>query len=227
MRLWITRSEPGASDLAEQLRKLPLEIHKQPVVNISPLDPGTVPGGQPALIIVLSRHAAFYYLQSELLRPRISHIAIGSATAAELARAGIDAEVPQVSTSEGILAMPVCSDLKPTDVVWLIAGEGGRTTLADHLPAKVHKFSLYRREANPLDHVAVESLEIIEISSQFALNAVATRLAGRKSADQVYLVVPSERLQEHSRRIGFTRVQLAEGASAEAIAHAVTLVSGA
>ena len=135
MRLWVTRSEPGASELAQFLRESDVAVVpvKYPVVGIEPVslaERGLVERGlaepepaepDPQLVVVTSRHAATRYTEA-LTPPTCPHIAVGGATQRVLTEAGIVSEVPEVAGSEGILGLTAMQNLTAGSVVWLIKG---------------------------------------------------------------------------------------------------------
>ncbi|RZU47802.1 uroporphyrinogen-III synthase [Fluviicoccus keumensis] len=75
-------------------------------------------------------------------------IAVGAATARELAGAGLSPLTPTIETSEGVLSLPPIQTLQPGDRVLVLRGEGGRNLVRDWLQAKavqVDYLDLYRR----------------------------------------------------------------------------------
>ena len=83
-------------------------------------------------------------------RPRgLTWIAVGAATAAALARYAINAVVPELESSEGILEVPQTAGVAGRRVL-IVAGRGGRTELAAAFTrrgATVDVLELYSREA--------------------------------------------------------------------------------
>ena len=161
-RIWITRSEPGASELASLLNTHGFATWVAPVIEIEEITPpqvdlnaepiaplAAVRGFAPDLVIVLSAHAARAYIASEYRQPQVMHIAVGRQTAAALGQQDFSVQVPGEHTSEGIQALLEAQDLPPRACVWLLAGEGGRDRLAHYLRdernAQVVKWAFYRR----------------------------------------------------------------------------------
>lgn len=66
----------------------------------------------------------------------VQWIAVGKGTADALAEYGIDAWVPSVETSEGMLDLPILRDLPEQAGVAFWRGEGGRTFMMEHLKAE-------------------------------------------------------------------------------------------
>lgn len=180
----------------------------------------------PDIVIVLSAHAARAYLEharfntpSDLL-----YVAVGEQTAAVLRAAqGLQVAVPSIPTSEGVLAMPQIKRLAAGDNVWIVAGVGGRKTLMQALYAERHcrvvKLALYeRQEAATLASFDVAAdIDIVEISSMQGLQTFAAYWRARHDHLSIYLVVPSARIAQGAKALGFTRIIIAQGASADAV----------
>ena len=242
MRLWVTRSEPGASELVQFLRKSDVAVEpvKYPVVGIEPLF--SVEGGlaerglakqdsirdskkdsaepDPQLVVVTSRHAATRY--AEVLTPATCpHIAVGGATQRALSEAGIVSEVPEIAGSEGILGMTAVANLTAGNVVWLIKGQEGRSLLQDELSGRnvrVSVFELYRRCEVDLAPFEMGSVDGIEVSSEFALNNIATAKGAQAKGKTVF--VPSPRIADAARAQGFLDVvDLGSAAPAALVGH--------
>lgn len=87
-------------------------------------------------------------LTVEQVKP-LQWVAIGQATANVLARAGIDAQVPRLETSEGILELAAFSSPTPLKQVAFWRGEGGRQFMMQHLQqqgVQLLNFNLYHRQ---------------------------------------------------------------------------------
>ena len=234
MRLWVTRSEPGASELVQFLRESDVAVEpvKYPVVGIEPLflvESGLAKKGlaktdsgepDPQLVVVTSRHAATRY--AEALTPATCpHIAVGGATQRTLSEAGIGSEVPEIAGSEGILGMTAVANLSAGSVVWLIKGQEGRSLLQDELrrrSVRVSVFELYRRCEVDLAPFEVGSVDGIEVSSEFALNNIATAKGAQAKGKTVF--VPSPRIADAARAQGFLDViDLGSAAPAALVGH--------
>ncbi|QHS10354.1 uroporphyrinogen-III synthase [Sinimarinibacterium sp. NLF-5-8] len=141
--------------------------------------------------------------------------AIGEATAQALRQvAGVEALRPEAQyDSEGLLALPVLQNIQGREIV-LISGQGGRGVLEPALiarGARLVRLDVYRRL--PLVHAAadlgraLEGLDAIIITSGEALMQFFAQLtpAQRAQVLRVQLVVPSARVVEHARQMGFKR----------------------
>ena len=149
MRVWLTRSQPGADRAAAVLEKHGHCALVAPVVSISQI-PAARPSRTFADVIFLSEHAVRFGVvsltEAGLDFGSMRVFAVGSATAAWLADIGISAATPPVAGSEGLLALPEFADVFGTDVL-IVAGVGGRNVLARGLVdrgARVEQLNVQR-----------------------------------------------------------------------------------
>lgn len=222
MRVWVTRTEPGASRLGSRLVDAGFEAWVHPVLEIEPIsDPP--PAGRFALTIFLSGHAVESAIRNGW--NATPAMAIGKTTRRALERHGIDARTPDRSSSEGIVAS-LAAD--PPQSVLIAAGQGGRGLLerwlADRgIPAM--KWCLYRRVARLGALDPAEVIEAIVGSSEAALRVVADMWFSSSRSANVAMLVPSERVADSARALGFTRVFLTEGAGDEAVVRALCRIA--
>ncbi|KRG71981.1 uroporphyrinogen-III synthase [Pseudoxanthomonas dokdonensis] len=149
-------------------------------------------------------------------------LAVGSATAAALRRAGINAVLaPQRMDSEGLLALPVLHDLHGRSV-GLVTAPDGRSLLAAGLiqrGAQLRRADVYRRCELPLSAPALRQLDdargagMLMVSSAKALQQVLSQLDHdrRERLLQATAVVASERLRQLAVEQGFAAVATAAG----------------
>ena len=217
-KVWITRSEPGATRLAEVLTKHGHEVVVAPVLNIEsiPCDP---PAESVVAVVVLSEHAARCYFASGLndRAEGASYIAVGEQTAAYLIAQGLEVHVPQRATSEGLLDMQQLSDIAPDDCVWVAAGVGGRGLLESTLGlrCRVRKLELYRRVAVIGLDACLGSVAAIVASSGAALAPISKFWQGDRN---VLIITPTARVARSATALGFTNVSIADGANPAAVA---------
>lgn len=154
-------------------------------------------------------------------------IAVGAATAAVLADAGITPQVPSLETSEGVLAMPAIAALEAGDRVLVLRGEGGRNLVRDWLQSRavrVDYMDLYRRRLPPEAVSQWQAIRrnppdaVILTSGESLRNWLA--VAGAE-AHALRAVVVSDRLADLAREHGLTRVRSAGGASPGAVVAAL------
>ena len=170
----------------------------------------------------------------------IEWLAIGGKTEAMLNDAGIPAKRPAEGfNSEAMLTMPTLTELNGAKVL-ILRGDGGRATLAEGLSQRgaiVTYANLYDRCCPTYEDTLIQStiyqssLTSILITSGEALDNFVTVVKGRQqqfsinSLLSLYLVVPSERIAEKARTIGFTTIMVAQGPDDESMIKALTLAN--
>ena len=213
MRIWVTRTEPGATRLGDALRAAGHDAWVRPVLRVEHLRTAA-PAGAFDLTVFLSEHAVHAALANGW--PRTPALAIGPATQATLATHGVPAAVPDVASSEGIAAH--LADAPPSRVL-LATGAGGRDALPDllagHGTAAV-PWRLYRRRPvrDPLP--AGRGIDAIVAGSAGGLRVAADLWFASGRGGAVPLIVPSARVAETARGIGFTRILVGPGAGVHA-----------
>ncbi len=231
-KVLITRSEPGASALGHFLQQHGVEVICAPLVKIVDVVPANIlqlgaqatalpaaPATNPDVAIFLSAHASRRFVEEGWLH-RIkasSCLAVGAASAGLLREHGLVVEVPEQNTTEGLLEMAALKQLTRHHSVWLLAGVGGRATLAQTLITQrgcaVVKFELYQRVSLDLPAIDTDAVSAVVVSSEGSLEVLSRQWRGSK---QVPVVVPSARLAASARVLGFQQVQASRNASAEA-----------
>lgn len=244
VKIWVTRSEPGSSVLVNALQQAGYTAWQAPVLEVQPLRPWRASVNeadevkelkvaetsdtawleqQPGVVIALSAHAAVEFIAADLLRhAEAAHfLAIGRQTAAVLERRGVVVNVPEHSTSEGLLQMPDLVQLGQSDTVWILAGAGGRALLLQQLHerkrCRVVKFELYRRQTNSVGAIDIEGIGAVIVSSQQGMLAATEQWRGAGGGLDVALIVPSSRVRDKAAALGFANVHTAQGASAAAV----------
>jgi uroporphyrinogen-III synthase len=219
MKVWITRSEPGASRLAERLRDSGFVPLVAPVIGIERLRPESTTTMVAAYVcVVLSEHAVPAVGD---VTPICGYLAIGRNTADALMDKGFSpVRVPQTEDSVGIIDwLEQNLPERPDAAVVIYSGEGGTQQVESYLRTKAqafHRVNAYRRIHLPLDR-SISDADVIVVSSGAALDAVRAHLGSAGLALSVPLVVPSPRVQAAAEAAGFVRIVLAKGASPEAI----------
>lgn len=186
---------------------------------------------QYAIIICISPNAAHLALDwIDQFWPQmpegIQWYAIGQKTAQILNENDIPAcRSSSGFNSEAMLTLPDLHDIKSKKIL-ILRGSSGRTTLAETLSergADVEYATLYERKCPEYDDILIKStiynsaLSSILITSGEALSNFVTVAAGRQkqfstaSLHQLNLVVPSERIADQARHLGFTRIKVAQG----------------
>lgn len=214
MRIWVTRTEPGATRLGDALKAAGHDPWVRPVLRVEQLS-ATKPNGPFDLTVFLSEHAVHGALANGW--QQTPALAIGHATQAALYGYGIAAATPDVASSEGIAAH--LADTPPSSVL-LATGEGGRDVLPGMLAERgtaVVPWRLYRRlpVRDPLP--AGPDIDAIVAGSAGGLRAAADLWFASGRGGSVPLIVPSARVAEAGREIGFTRILVGPGAGVPGI----------
>ncbi len=138
MRVIVTRPAGQAEPLATRLLERGYEVVLCPLIRVEPIGDEPIDVTPYEWVIVTSANGAAELARRMRGTPR-RVAAIGSGTAAELARHGIGVELtPRVSTQEGLLAaLP-----PPTGRVLFAGAEAARPLLAERLGAET--VALYR-----------------------------------------------------------------------------------
>lgn len=214
MRVWVTRSQPGADRLAQALRSCGYQVTVAPVIDVEPTN-APRPHGRFQQVIFLSEHAVRLAAGIEFCGgARVS--AVGGATARALEERGVSAEVPANSSSEGLLLL--FSDEKVTGCrVLIVAGEGGRKVLRDTLlarGARVCEYLCYRRLANPVPDESLRSVDAILIASQDGFRHVARLWFDSGGSAEISVIAASGRIAGLAAELGFKNVQISGGGAA-------------
>ncbi len=226
MRVWITRTEPGAGRVAARLGQAGVQCVVAPVLAIEPVEQQFLESEFVEIqdAVFLSEHAAA--LAGGALRSFGEHVrtfAIGQQTAARLAEFGVDARVPATATSEGLLAMDGLKRVTGRKVL-ILAGEGGREVLHQGLTergAQVRRLALYRRSRVPLERVRAavdpQQIQAIAISSGDGFHGAAQVWFAADGSPEVAVLTPSPRVTQMGGKLGFSRVITCRGADADAL----------
>jgi len=187
-----------------------------------------------AIVIFISNAAVEYANQAFELSQWHSQqfIAVGSATQATLKRYDIDALIPEMHTSEGILNLGILASLDKKDVI-IVRGDGGREHLAEQLQqrgANVHYLESYQRVWHNLTPGDVQqwqnnAINCIVVTSNALLDNLAKLIkdsAGYWKNDCLWIVA-SQRIANNATQLGLNHVINANGASDEAIMTAISL----
>ncbi|WP_445395195.1 uroporphyrinogen-III synthase [Zobellella sp. An-6] len=160
--------------------------------------------------------------------PACGYVAVGETTGRALAAAGVTGiTVPEDPRSEGIISLPGLQRLAGCRVL-ILRGDGGRHLIAPTLAergAQVDYCEVYRRHYRPdpdgslvknwqsagVDSIIVTSGGLLTHVFQLATAQAKEWLLSR------LLIVPSIRVADSARELGFTQVINAEGASSQAL----------
>lgn len=217
MRVWLARTEPGATRQAAALAAQGFGVLKAPVLGIEPLR--TAPPEEPFDVVVfVSEHAVSNAAASGWLDGPA--MPIGTATARALKARGVEPSWPAQANAQGVVDVLAPS---PPGRVLVVKGQGGRTTLQDWLRARertVLEWDVYRRV--PLDPgISEERVDAIVASSGDGLRVVEQLWFADRRDPRVPLLVPSERVAELAKATGFERIVVTAGAGAAAVVDAL------
>lgn len=236
----VTRPAGQAGGLCDLIAEAGGEAVQAPLLSIGPIEE---PSGALALLNPSSAWDWLIFVSANAVRsaialggwtgfrtgrPRIA--AVGEATAAALAAAGVHADlVPQPPfNSESLLAAPQLADVRGRRLL-IVRGEGGREHLADVLRergAEVAYAEVYRRI--PVPAAQYEPIlatwpegrhDAVVITSGEALQRLMALLreSGREGLPRPPLLVPGERLASLAREQGWSPVLVAGHAGDEAM----------
>ena len=213
LRVWITRSQPGAERQAQELREAGYPVLVLPVLKIEAID-NRVPETAIEKVIFLSEHAVHGVDDPRVYQDRMV-FAVGLQTAAALEKAGISAITGDRATSEGLLQLPRLQAVKDQGVL-IVAGEGGRDLLAAMLTqrgARVSRLNCYRRVAGADQAPDPTTIAVIVVASGDGFELVARLWFAAQGAPDVPVLVPSTRVAAIGAQLGFTRIEICAGAA--------------
>ncbi len=225
--LWLTRSQPGAQRLAEQLADAGFASWTGPVLMIQRSEPKTDASAWPLasaeLVVVLSEHAVLHgqTLPWQGWVAAGAHImAVGERTAVALAQRGVVAQSPRLSSSEGLLEEMLPQALVQQRRVLLLAGHQGRDSLARELRARgadVVELPLYRRVPVAKLEVPVAKIGALVASSGDGMAAADQLWRAAGGAPTLPVFVPSVRVVELAKGFGWPNAYNCEGASPQRV----------
>lgn len=210
-RIWITRTEPGASRLASKLLKSGYRPLIAPVFEIEPVQ-SSIPPKDTELWVFVSTHAVSHVADRQWDRTKTT-IAVGPATATQLESIEIHPLVPRRHSSEGVYDL-IRSRFDPGARVTVVAGRDGRKDLAAWLSNDgytCYEWIVYQRKPTKVQ-IRTSLVDAIVIASGAAISKVRQQFAATSSVS-IPLVVPSLRDAELAKSMQFSTVLIATGAS--------------
>jgi len=214
VKAWVTRTEPGASTLADALRSNGYSVLKAPVLEIRPTSFGPVEG--PFEIGLFLSVAGVRIAAADVAQHAEALYAVGLRTREALRAQGFDARVPDLETSEGLLQ--ALGDVSQKKVL-IVTGVGGRNLLADALQARgaaVTRLDVYVRY--PLTpEVDVGAVKLIVTSSGDGLRQAERVWTGAGGDSGIPVLTPSSRVAAIGAELGLYCVYDCGGAGSEAV----------
>lgn len=244
VRVLVTRPVEQAEALCAAIRTGGGEACSVPLMRIEPIpDAGSEPGLEHAdLAIFVSANAvrqAFAAVQGRggTWPSTLRCLAIGQATQAALARAGVDAPAAAgAMDSEALLAHPLLAGPAGRRIL-LVKGEGGRELIATQLRergARVDEWVVYRRRPVAIDPAGFAGvlrdgrINVLTAASGETLTLLLGLLAqvgaGTIPADTP-IVVPGPRVAELAARAGYAAVEVAGNATDAAMLAALARIA--
>ncbi len=218
-RIWITRTEPGASRLASKLLVSGYQPITAPVFEIEPVLSPTPPIDTDLWVFV-SSHAVSHVASHQWDRTK-PVIAVGPATAAQFESMQVHPLVPGQHSSEGIYDL-IRRRFKTGLRVTIVSGRDGRKDLGEWLSGDgyiCHEWIVYERKPSQIQ-VPTSQLDAIVAASGAAISEIRQHFTTLSSVP-IPLVVPSLRDAELAKSMQFSVVLIAEGASDNAIVNSL------
>jgi len=227
-RVLLTRPGDKNHPLAQLLVEHGMETLCCPLIEVTPMiDTGLAEKLACCDIVIgVSDHAVISADSQIDSWPNKDYIAVGHATANAFLHYKIRAILPHQLNTEGMLALPLLSQVNGMNIV-ILRGNSGRETLAQQLRlrgANVVYSELYRRDAivqataiveqwqqQGVTTIVVTSAEILQILLKLVNNGYKLWLAN------ITIVVPSIRVADIAKALGLINIEIAQGADNQAI----------
>lgn len=220
MRIWVTRTEPGASRLARRLTRAGHTVLNAPVLRIEDTS-NAAPAGCFDFVLFVSSHAverAFATGWDPALIPGVA-AGIGGAAETALRRRGIRTRLCGVADAAAVTRVLV----KPPPRTLVVKGEGGRDVVQNWVRshgASVAEWDVYRRvPARPA--LGDERIDAIVAASGDGVREVAALWFAVGRSGSVPLLVPSSRVAGLAEAAGFDNVVVTAGAADDAVVAAL------
>ena len=220
MRVWVTRTEPGASRLSRRLTRAGHMVRNAPVLHIEGTS-NAVPKGCFDFVLFVSSHAvewAFATGWGAALQPGV---AAGVGAAAETALRSRDIR-PRLCGLANATAVTHALATPPARTL-IVKGEGGRDVVQNWVRshgASVAEWDVYRRVPARPD-LGDEAIDAIVAASGDGLRAIAEVWFARGRSGSVPLLVPSARVAGLAAACGFDNAIVTDGAADDAVVAAL------
>lgn len=217
MRVWITRTEPGASRFARELTNAGYDACAVPVLDIVATGRACPTESFDSAVFV-SAHAVHHARVIENAAvARMPVAVIGAATTRALEEHGI-AVCLEADHAEDLVLQLGTEQGEVFRNVLLVKGEGGRDVMARFLSerTRVFEWSPYRR-AFLAPEIDADTIDVIVCSSGDGVRGVAKTWFARTGSAAVPLLVPSQRVADIAKALGFTYIVTTNGANMEAV----------
>ena len=220
MRVWVTRTEPGASRLSRRLTRAGHAVLNSPVLHIV----GTAkaaPEGCFDFVLFVSSHAverAFATGWGAALRPGVA-AGIGAAAETAIRSRGVATRFRGLADATDVTRALAT----PPQRILIVKGEGGRDVVqnwARSHGASVAEWDVYRRVPTKPD-LGDETIDAVVAASGDGLREVAGLWFADGRSGSVPLLVPSSRVAGLAAACGFDNAIVTDGAADDAVAAAL------
>ena len=222
MRVWVTRTEPGASRMAAVLEREGIGCLVAPVLDIVPIGQ-PLPGGSYDLAVFVSEHAAALATEAGFDGQADRVVGIGEPAVAVLReRCPVHSRIALATSADCVLRMLDGWSERPARTL-IAKGEGGRDLIEQHLRragGSVVEWNAYRR-VPVAPSVVPDALSAIVCSSGEGVRAAATVWFAARGRPDVHMFVPSRRAESVALEAGFQAVHVTNGAAPKAVAAAI------
>ncbi len=212
MRVWVTRTEPGCTRQASALEAAGYAVLAAPVLGVEATG-ASAPAGPFRHVFFLSEQTVSAVGDLSFCAGAEIHT-VGLQTRRALAAVGIRADVPDLSSSEGLIALAESLPVSGARCL-IVAGEGGRKALRDYLAgagAVVSEYLCYRRVALDVPADELSGISHALVASQDGFRAMA-RLWCKSGGDaDIRVIAASDRIAALGPELGFENLQVAAGA---------------
>jgi uroporphyrinogen-III synthase len=222
-RILVIRPSRQADQFIALLEQAGAQICHTPVMTIEPLVDGQEIKN---LILEVDNFDKAICVSGNAAQLTLEFFAVGQQTAEILAGADITALTPMGrQNSEALLALPELQDLSDQRVI-IFRGCGGREILGDTLMergARVDCCELYRRVINP-EQAMLARQQLAQSDCLVAHSGELLQALGEQVGEpgaETPVVVPSERVAEIARELGYKNIISAENALPESMFAAV------
>ncbi len=221
MRVWVTRTEPGASRMAAALEREGIACLVAPVLKIVPTG-HPLPGGSYDLAVFVSEHAAARAATERGDWTADAIVGIGEPAVAALTELCPRSRIAVATSADCVLRVLDRRSAPPRRTL-VAKGEGGRGTLQSHLRQAgglVVEWDAYRRVA-AAPRVLPEAVDAIVCSSGEGVRAAARVWFAHQGSADGRVFVPSRRSEAIAREAGFRAVYVTDGAAPKAVVAAI------
>ncbi|MDD1783534.1 uroporphyrinogen-III synthase [Enterovibrio sp. ZSDZ35] len=228
MTVLVVRPSPACEALVEQLNLSGVKALPAPLLSFTPGDDlpklsqtlCDLPSG--SVVIAVSPRSIEYaadtlMANNQQWRSDLHYVAVGAKTASVWkSRANIEAIQPRTEDSEGMLELPLFSNVNGLNVV-ILRGNGGRALLGNSLAkngAQVRYFEAYQRHwddkclSSQIEqwHKANVNTVVFTSGEQLALMYQSFSTRDQHWLRECHILVPSKRIYNQAIELGFNAI---------------------